>query len=159
MDQQEFETLPFEKKLNVIYSILPKPTGPGESPLSVLVPKETFVREPWTPPLGPEGFNSVFGPYDTDWTFGSSGRAQREKNIARWGGLFDLTPLDNSGEKIFKAIGAGLGAPIAYIFDGDVFITFSKVAQQNPNWRRDLSFFMDDAKYAEIVSAAKVTLL
>ena len=154
MTQQEFNNLDgLDPKLNEIYRILPKPTAPGESPISGLFGSGRVVhdRPEYTPPQGPVDFENVFGSYPGE-NFGSSSNAQWKKDLARWEGSIDLTSDSTYMFKASQSMGAGLGVPLAYTFDGKEYITFS--AFKGKRWRRLLDNFTYSTNWNTLLNTA-----
>lgn len=148
MTLEEFKNLTTNEKLDKLFALLTKQDGPNYTGL--------FTGDRPTPvyeaPRGPLGFSSVFGDFPENAPYGSAERISWENKVKRWGGLYDLINIPEHLNKKYTAVGANLGRPIGYVFDGNVFVTFEKL--KGLGWYRDLSQYINN--YDEIVNAANL---
>lgn len=152
LTKEQFYALGEPERLWLIYSSLPKSTAPGESPIAGIFNKTDTVTPVQKFPIPPAGFEDVFGPYPEKADYNSPERNIYENRVKRWGGVYNLSNLPEYFNKVKKAELNKLGHPIGYVFDGNVFVTFSVLEGQN--WYRDLSQYMDH--YDDVVNAANL---
>ena len=157
MTKDQFLNLSVEEQLYTIYAGLPKSTAPGESPIGGLFgPNRPKVVTPVKPrPVVPVGFEEIFGAYPDHLPENDPLRKAVDNKIKRFGGIYNLSQLPSFSEKISLARANNLGDPIAYVFDGDVFVTFRSL--KGVTWYRDLSEYMDMSNYYEMIRVAVYT--
>lgn len=155
MTKEEFANLTPTEQNWVIYQLFAdSETSAGESPIAGLFnPDKPRAVPVHTTRKGPEGFELIFGPYPSHLPYGAAQRSEWENKVKRWGGLYNLENLPKYNDNVFIANQNELGNPIAYVFDGDVFVTFTKFAENGVRWYRDLSQYINN--YQALVNAAK----
>ena len=136
---EEFQDLTDSEKLDVIYTILPKPVAEGESPLhDIFGPGHVNHPLPAPEPIVySEGVRELLG--DAPTNKNSAEYATYWKKAERVTGLVDISNVLDFNTKVNQLLGLNVGPPIGVMYNGQTVVTFDH--PKFDGWMKSFSLF------------------